>query len=124
MKRYQTKAFARWARKEGLKDGDLARAALEIERGLIDAMLGKMLVKKRIGRAGGGKSGGYRTIVMFRTATRLIFLYGFPKSAKSNLSERELEAYQSLARVFDGKPQAEIEALCAKGELKEIVCDE
>lgn len=124
MRRYQTKVFAKWARKERLKDGDLVRAALEMDRGLVDATLGKALVKKRVARSGGGKSGGYRTIVMFRAATRLIFLYGFPKNAKSTLTERELEAYLTLARIFDGKTQAEIDALCETGELKEIGSDE
>lgn len=124
MRRYQTKVFAKWARKERLKDNDLVRAALEIERGLVDATLGKALVKKRIARSGSGKSGGYRTVVMFRAATRLIFLYGFPKNAKSTLTERELEAYLALARIFDRKTQDEIEALCEAGELKEIGTDE
>lgn len=90
----------------------------------MDATLGKVLVKKRVARSGGGKSSGYRTIVMFRASTRLIFLYGFPKNAKSTLTERELEAYLALARIFDGKTEGEIAALCEAGELKEIGSDE
>ncbi|MEQ8380076.1 type II toxin-antitoxin system RelE/ParE family toxin [Parvibaculum sp.] len=124
MKRYKTKVFAKWARKERLRDNDLCEAAREIERGQIDATLGKVLVKKRIAREGGGKSGGYRTVVMFRAGSRMVFLYGFPKSAKGNLSVTELEAYQALAKIFDKLPEGDLAALCERGELKELICDE
>jgi len=34
-----------------------------MESGLIDADLGGLLYKKRVARPGGGKSGGYRTLL-------------------------------------------------------------
>ena len=58
--------FARWARKEHLTDRMLHDAANEIERGLVDARLGGFLLKKRVARPGGGKRGGYRTILAYR----------------------------------------------------------
>ncbi|ABS65243.1 protein of unknown function DUF1044 [Parvibaculum lavamentivorans DS-1] len=124
MKIYLAKTFARWARKERLAKEDLCRAAREIGDGLVDARLGGLLVKKRIARTGGGKSGGYRTIVMFRAGERMVFLYGFPKNAQSNLSPRELEAYLALAKIFDGFSEKDMARLGAEKELTEVVCDE
>ncbi|MDZ4380903.1 MAG: type II toxin-antitoxin system RelE/ParE family toxin [Parvibaculum sp.] len=124
MKVYLAKPFARWARKERLAKGDLCQAAREIGDGLVDARLGGLLVKKRIARTGGGKSGGYRTIVMFRAGERIVFLYGFPKNAQSNLSPRELETYLALAKIFDGLPEKDMARLSAEKELTEVACDE
>lgn len=55
---YKTKLFNRWARKAGLSTGDLCKAVQEMERGLYEADLGGHILKKRIARAGQGKSGG------------------------------------------------------------------
>ncbi|MDO9202972.1 MAG: type II toxin-antitoxin system RelE/ParE family toxin, partial [Hydrogenophaga sp.] len=60
---YKTRWFDRWARKEGLAASSLCTAVHEMMLGLVDADLGGGLVKKRIGRPGQGKSGGYRTLV-------------------------------------------------------------
>jgi hypothetical protein len=45
-------------------------AVREMQHGLIDATLGGGLLKKRIARAGGGKRGGYRTLVAADLAER------------------------------------------------------
>jgi hypothetical protein len=43
------------------------------------------MIKQRIARDGEGKSGGYRSIIAFKSDTRSIFFYFFPKSKKDNL---------------------------------------
>ena len=55
---FKTKGSARFAKREGLQDEVLCRAAEAMERGLIDADLGGGVVKQRIARPGEGKSGG------------------------------------------------------------------
>lgn len=124
MKLHMAKAFEKWRRKERLTDADLCDALREMDSGLIDAQLGSSLVKKRMARSGGGKSGGHRTIVMYRSGERAVFLYGFPKNAKGNLSPKELEAYRELARIFAGFTDAQLAKLCATGEITEVNCDE
>ena len=57
-----------------------------MENGLIDADLGGFLYKKRVARPGGGKSGGYRTLLSARLGNRYVFLHGFPKSDKANVT--------------------------------------
>jgi len=60
---YKTKVFDRWANEQGLTDQSLCQAIKEMIAGLIDADLGGGLYKKRVGRTGKGKSGGFRTLV-------------------------------------------------------------
>ncbi len=59
----KTQEFARWARKQGLKDTALCDAVEEMANGLYEADLGGNLLKKRIARPGQGKRGGFRTLV-------------------------------------------------------------
>jgi len=54
---------------------------------LIDAELGGGLIKQRVARSGGGRLGGYRTVIAFRAAQRAVFLYGFAKSERDNIGK-------------------------------------
>ena len=72
---------------------DWTDAVREVEKGLDDGELGGGLIKKHVARVGEGKRGGYRTIIVYRSRTRAIFVFGFPKSTKANLSALELDAY-------------------------------
>ena len=63
---FMIKAFARFAKREGLEDTALCDAVRRARQGLIDADLGGGVIKQRIARKGGGRSGGYRTIMLFR----------------------------------------------------------
>lgn len=61
--------------------------------------LGGGLRKMRIPRAGGGKSGGYRTIYVFGGSTMPVFLVTvFAKNEKDNLSKAEQAAAVDLAK--------------------------
>ena len=55
-------------------------AAQEMSHGLIDAQLGRSLVKKRVAINGMGKRGGARTIVATKKEDRWFFVYGFTKN--------------------------------------------
>jgi hypothetical protein len=82
--------FSRFAKKEGITDDDLKSVVSDLEKGLWDADLGGAVYKKRIARSGEGKSGGYRTIVFFKSGFRAFFPYGFAKSDKENIADDEL----------------------------------
>src|SRR5690606_41968702 len=94
------KDFARWQAGEKLPDTTLCRAVQEMESGLIDADLGGLLYKKRIARPGAGKSGGYRTLLSARVGHRYVFLHGFTKSDRVNISQDEKKALQYAGKVF------------------------
>jgi hypothetical protein len=87
MRVFKTKSFNRFARKEGLEDAPLLEAAKNAVAGRVDADLGGGVIKQRIARKGGGKSGGFRTILLFRSGSHIFFVFGFAKSERANISK-------------------------------------
>lgn len=120
MRIFTTKWFSRFARKEKVGDARLLEAIARAEKGGIDAALGANLIKQRVARDGGGKSGGFRTIIAYRTATRSIFLYGFAKNERDNIDADDLEILKMLARRFLPMCDTEIEQALEAGELIEV----
>jgi hypothetical protein len=121
---YKTKAFSRFADKSGVSDAALCRAVSDAERGLVAANLGGGVIKQRIARPGQGKSGGFRTLIVFRASTRAIFVHGFAKNEKDNIEKDELVGLKKLAAellAYDDKTLARVVAL---GMLLEVKCDE
>ncbi len=55
MRLFKTREFARIARKERLPDRVLAEAVERAELGLVDARIGRLLIKQRIAREGQGR---------------------------------------------------------------------
>ncbi|QAU22638.1 type II toxin-antitoxin system RelE/ParE family toxin [Dyella sp. M7H15-1] len=116
--------FAKWQARERLPDAALCKAVKEMESGLIDADLGGLLYKKRVARPGGGKSGGYRTLLSARIGNRYVFLHGFAKNDKANITEDERKALQFAGKVFlDLTGEALTKAL-QSGVLVEVHCEQ
>jgi hypothetical protein len=120
---YVTKEFARFARKAGLADAKLRRAAQDVAAGRYDADLGGGVFKQRVARQGGGKSGGFRTIVLYRVGSHSFFAHGFAKSEKPNVSANELKALKRLADLLIGFSEEQLDAAQAVGELIEVESD-
>ena len=89
MQTFKTKSFARFAARAGLEDAELCEAVRRIGGGLIDADLGGGVFKQRIARKGDGRSGGFRTIVLYRRGKLAFFVYGFAKSNQDNLRRND-----------------------------------
>ena len=53
---------------------------------------GSSVYTKRIASPGKGKSGGYRTILVFRKKDSVIFVEGYAKNEMSTLKPKELRA--------------------------------
>ena len=123
MRVFATKEFARFARKERLGPDQLCEAVDRADSGLIDADLGGGVIKQRVARQGQGRSGGFRTIIAFRSGDRSIFMYGFAKNRKANLTDDELVVYRRLAGIFLGADNAMLGRLLHADELKEVYCD-
>ena len=115
-----TKPFARFARRAGIVESDLWKAACDVAAGKIDADLGGGVIKQRIARQGQGKSGGSRSIVLFRRHGRAVFVYGFEKKDRANIETRELAAFRELADIVLGYSEAETAKRVADGALLEI----
>ena len=118
------KDFARWQVSESLPDAALCKAVQEMESGLIDADLGGFLYKKRVARSGGGKSGGYRTLLSARIGGRYVFLHGFPKSDKSNITQDEKKALQFAGKVFLELSTEALSKGLQSGVLLEVHCEQ
>lgn len=124
MRIFQTRPFARFASREGITDGQLLAAARRVTDGLIDADLGGGVLKQRIARKGQGKSGGFRSIVLYRKGETLFFVYGFAKKARGNIRTDELRAFRMLADQLLALDEAALQAAMANGTVIEIGAEE
>ncbi len=121
---YLTKAFRRFQRKERLTDAALSEAITRAENGLIDADLGRGLIKQRVARQGGGRSGGFRTVIAYRAGTRAMFIFGFAKSGRDNISADDEDKLAKTGALLLGLSAQGIEIMIDDGELWEVKSDE
>ncbi|MFO7750287.1 MAG: type II toxin-antitoxin system RelE/ParE family toxin [Desulfobacteraceae bacterium] len=115
-----TKHFSKWAAKQNIPENQLSKALTEIKAGNFEANLGAHLYKKRTRFAGQGKSGGGRTIICYKKDDRAIFVHGFAKNEKSNLSKKELIAFKELSKILLKLSLKELEIAINNGDLIEV----
>ena len=124
MRIFRNKPFTRFLKKAGLDDTALCKAVADVERGSTDANLGGGVIKQRIARPGGGKSGGFRTLILYRKGTRAYFVHGFAKNDKDNIDPKELAALKKLASEMLSYDDKAIAKAVEFGTLTEVVCDD
>ncbi len=73
MRIFKNKWFARFARKEGISEAKLREVVKDAEAGNIDADYGGGVIKQRIARSNEGKSGGYRSVILYRRGDKAFF---------------------------------------------------
>jgi hypothetical protein len=122
MRVFKTKPFTRFASREGIADEELCKAVAQAERGLIDADLGSGVIKQRLAREGQGKSGGFRSILLFRRGSKAFFVYGFAKSDRDNIRRDELKAFRKLAGEMLTLDDKALAAAMRNGTIMEIEC--
>ena len=120
---YKTKDFSKFARKAGLGDAALLEAAEAVASGRWDADPGGGVFKQRMARESGGKSGGFRTIILFKAGRNSFFVDGFAKNQKANVTPKELKALKRLAAVFLGLDAEALAKAVAAGEIAEVTND-
>lgn len=120
---YKTKEFSRFARKADLGSAELIEAAKAVAAGHGDADLGGGVFKQRIAREGAGKSGGFRTIILFKIGGHSFFVHGFAKNEKANITPKELKALKKLAAMFLGFDAEALAKASAAGEIAEVTND-
>lgn len=98
MKKLSTKWFRKWAKKSALKNDNLLEVIENLQNGLSIANLGSSLYKVRVSRPHSGKSSSFRTIIVYKENDKAIFLYGFGKNEKDNISQTELEYFKKLGK--------------------------
>ncbi len=100
MERYKLRDFAKWAKKEGISDDELAAVVSEMSRGLLGDRLGAYIYKKRIKVEGRGKRGGARAIVLYKDKEVTLFLYGYLKADQADISQNEEKQLRLFASDF------------------------
>ena len=120
MRVFLVKTFRRYQRRQGIDDDALADAVRRAERGKIDAVLGGGLIKQRVARSGGGKSGGYRTIIAYRQGNRAAFLLGFAKNERDNVDDDVLDDLKKLGAAVLDNDEAAIGSALQRGTLTEV----
>ncbi len=124
MRVFKTRGFARFARQEVITDEALARAIRQAEAGLIDADLGSGLIKLRLARPGSGKRGGYRTLIAYQAKSRAVFLFGFAKNERENVSPDQLAELKAIASGFIRQSDSAFAEDVREGRLQEADYDE
>jgi len=117
-------AFTRFAKKSKISDVALCKAVMNAEQGLIDADLGGGVIKQRVAREGKGKSGGFRTMILFKTGTRAFFVHGFAKNKVDNISDNDLVLLRRLAAEMLNYNETELTQAINNSLLIEVTCDE
>ncbi len=123
MRVFKNAWFERFARKEKISAEALWEAVERAEQGQIDADLGGGVIKQRIARPGGGKSKGYRSIVLYRKDDKAFFVFGFPKSEQDNIREDEEVQFKKMAKQVLALTDEQLQLLIAKGQFEEVVKD-
>lgn len=124
MRVFRNAWFRKFARKQRITDRALCDAIDRAEAGLIDADLGGGLIKQRVARAGAGKSGGYRTLVAFRSGSRSAFVFGFAKSDQDTVDEDDERNLKKLAKLVLELADDDMDRLVAAGTFDEVDCGE
>jgi hypothetical protein len=113
---FKTKGFARSAKRDGITDLELCRAAKDLQQGKGDD-LGGNVWKKRLNQ---NRS---RAIVATKPGAYWVFTYVFSKNDKENIDADELDAFKKLAKDFESMGVAGLEKLALVGAILEICND-
>ena len=124
MRVFTTKAFDRFASRERISEEELCAAVHRLEKGLIDADLGGRVIKQRLARKGQGKSGGFRSLVIFQRGSRAFFIYGFAKNIRDNIRHDELRAFRRLADELLTLDDRGLAAALKNRTIQEVMCHE
>lgn len=124
MRVFKNAWFERFARKEKISAEALWEVVERAEQGQIDADLGGGVIKQRIARPGGGKSKGYRSIVLYRKDDKAFFVFGFPKSEQDNIREDEEVQFKKMAKQVLALTDEQLQLLIAKGQFEEVIKDD
>jgi hypothetical protein len=122
MENLMSKWFGKWAKKSRILTSNLLLAIKNVDNGnAVD--LGGGLYKVRIARENQGKSGGYRSLLIFKKDNIALFIHGFAKNEQDNISESELALFKKQAKYIFSFDETKIQKAIEAGEfikLKEI----
>lgn len=119
MRIFKNKWFVRFARDERISDDSLRQAIERAECGIVDADLGGGIIKQRVARAGQGRSRGYRMLIAYCAGDRAVFLYGFAKKERENITGDELATLREMAAIWLEASNEYLALALQEGKLQE-----
>jgi hypothetical protein len=120
MRVFKNKRFSRFSEKHAISDEELITITEHLEAGQIDAGLGGEVYKQRVARSGEGKSGSYRFIIFFRSGLLTFFVNAFLKADLDNISQKELQDYKKVAKMYLAMTKEQLRVAKKSGTLIEI----
>jgi hypothetical protein len=117
MNAFESRWFKRWSKKNGLKKADLLDALERMINGSGVVNLGGNIYKIRVAKNGQGRSGGFRTILIFKKGKRSLFIYGFEKNDQDNIDKGTLADYKKFAVTFLNYTDDDINRLVNNGTI-------
>jgi hypothetical protein len=112
---FKMRGFSRFARKELITDEALCDVIHRLERGLAYADLTGGLIKERL-----GARGSHRVIVAHERGRLAVFLYGFAKNERANITKKEEASLRQIAAQWLARSEADINAALAETEIEEV----
>ena len=119
----KTKWFSKWAKKHNVYDVRLLDVIEDMKQNLSSVSLGSGLFKVRVASLDGGKSSGYRTIIVYRENDRAVIVYGFTKKEKDSLDKSELKSFKKMSKDILGLTEKEMK-IAIKNEVFLEIGDE
>jgi hypothetical protein len=110
---FKTSYFAKQAEDAGVRDGELWKAAAELQEGKGDS-LGAGVWKKRLDK------NRHRAIVLTRADVFWVYVYLFAKKDRENITPKELKAFKKLSGDYRS---ADIDLMLRNGDLHEVCKD-
>ncbi|EAA1960297.1 type II toxin-antitoxin system RelE/ParE family toxin [Escherichia coli] len=120
MRIFKNAWFERFARKNKISDQSLREIVKQADNGLISANLGNGVIKQRLPRVGGGKSGGYRTIIFYRVGMRAFFVYAYAKNERENITATEESTFRKAAPHVLNLTDEQLAQLILQGQFTEV----
>lgn len=123
MRLFKSKWFCKFSKKERISDATLCQIIKDAEAGKIDAHYGGGVIKQRIASPHKGKSGGYRSIILYRQEDKAFFVFGFSKADRQNITQEEEREFKRLAKITLSLSDADLEKLLVQGVYIEVPYD-
>ena len=120
MRIFRNQWITKFAKKHKISDSELIEAVERAGKGVIDADLGGGIIKQRIARQGQGRSGGYRSLIFFRSGERAFFMTAFAKNDRENITNKELAELKKAAAIILAMTETDIEQAKSNGTFTEI----
>jgi hypothetical protein len=115
----KSKWFNKWSKKHKITDDSLMSAIDNFDRSSV-VDLGSGLYKIRIPRLKQGKSGGFRTLVIFSKDDLALFMLGFAKNEKDNINTTDLNDLRKQAKYILSFSKEHVEKLVDNGTFVKV----